>query len=235
MVVNKIITYLLLIIIFAGCKNSNSQKSTISDKVNMAIKGAKSSFEEVYLVKNLFNIFPVVTSSDIRFENYGPVCPPANICKSQNGSLFLMLKDKKTLNSSLDSVIFYTRYNSDSNIIIDLPDLSNEVFIIKKCNVFHFGKVPIPYFEYYDFGLGTLKILQEKYSENGNTFINKRWVHNIPEDLQVYVVDAKSGDFWKESCNEKRPESLKEWQHGYSKGFAISEKENMLIYWNMIW
>ncbi len=57
----------------------------------------------------------------------------------------------------------------------------------------------------------------------------------VPSDLQVHVVDARAGNFWKNDCNEYRPESLKEWKHGYSKGFATSKKENIIVYWTMIW
>jgi len=51
----------------------------------------------------------------------------------------------------------------------------------------------------------------------------------------VFVLGAEAGDFWKESCNENRPESLLEWKHGYSKGIAISEEKDILIYWTIVW
>jgi hypothetical protein len=53
--------------------------------------------------------------------------------------------------------------------------------------------------------------------------------------LQVYVIASESGNFWKGDYKENRPESLKEWRNGYSRGIATSEKQNMIVYWTMIW
>ena len=61
------------------------------------------------------------------------------------------------------------------------------------------------------------------------------YTYTIPSDLQVYVIEAEAGDFWKVNCNEQRQESLKEWKHGYSRGFATSEEGNILVFWAMIW
>ena len=40
---------------------------------------------------------------------------------------------------------------------------------------------------------------------------------------------------FKNKCDEKRPKFLKEWRHGYSKGIAVSDKENLIVFWTMIW
>jgi hypothetical protein len=104
-------------------------------------------------------------------------------------------------------------------------------FKVEKCNKFYKDKYPIPYFEKIDFGLGLKR--------RKDTVINKQRyftsTYFIPTDLEIYVISAQAGNYWKVDCKEKRPESLKNWINGYSRGIAISNKENLLIYWVMVW
>ena len=113
---------------------------------------------------------------------------------------------------------------------MDLVELKRNIFREDKCNKWHADKFPIPYFESFDFKLGEIETSKVV---NGELHFN--YQHIIPSDLEVYVVKSEAGNFWKENCNEVRPESLREWKHGYSKGFAISEKENILMYWAIVW
>ena len=61
------------------------------------------------------------------------------------------------------------------------------------------------------------------------------YTYTIPADLEVYVTNAKIGNFWKEDCNEKRPTTLDVWKNGFSKGFAISQENDMILFWAMVW
>lgn len=57
----------------------------------------------------------------------------------------------------------------------------------------------------------------------------------LPEDFTLFVVDAKSGIYFPDSCltdGRYMPES---WKNGYSKGVAISRKKKEAIYWFIIW
>ena len=57
----------------------------------------------------------------------------------------------------------------------------------------------------------------------------------LPEDFKLYVLDAEKGIFLDMDmlpCGKYMPDY---WKHGYSKGFAISEKREIIIYWIVIW
>ena len=102
---------------------------------------------------------------------------------------------------------------------------------MEKCNRFYPNKFPIPYFEKMDFKLGTKE--SKKTIVGGQAYIDKTYI--IPKDLKVYVISAEPGNFWKVDCKENRPETLKDWKNGYSRGIAISEKEHLVVFWVMIW
>nr|WP_319572374.1 hypothetical protein [uncultured Draconibacterium sp.] len=178
----------------------------------------------------LLSHFPNKVKDVIKIYVAPPYCEPTYDCRAQYGVVYLINKYNATKDLNTDSILYKTEYIVGDNIIINLTELKRDIFPVKKCNKWHANKLPIPYFESYDFKLGEKEIIK---NIDGETHVN--YIYNIPTDLQVYVVQAEAGDFWKISCNEKRPESLKEWKHGYSKGYAISKKENLIVYWTMLW
>jgi hypothetical protein len=60
-------------------------------------------------------------------------------------------------------------------------------------------------------------------------------VNNVPDDLEVFVIKAEHGYFWKKKFDLERPNTLGIWKNGYSCGIAISRKSNMIIYWMKAW
>lgn len=204
---------------------------TAERDANIHMKELKENFEKDYSKKDLLNHFPEqikITSSFMMFSA-PPGCPPSYECSAQYGKVYLINDIEKT-NKLSEDYIFKTAYLDDNNIIINLSELRREKFPVEKCNKAYAEKYPIPYFESYDFGLGK-KVTEENI--DGEVYFD--YNHTIPHDLEVYVIDAEPGDFWKESCNEKRPELLNEWNHGFSRGFALSKDKNIIVYWTMIW
>jgi len=57
----------------------------------------------------------------------------------------------------------------------------------------------------------------------------------LNETYRIYVLEAKPGVFYKELQPSPSPQMPKNWGNGYSKGIAISEKDNTVIYWGIIW
>jgi hypothetical protein len=60
----------------------------------------------------------------------------------------------------------------------------------------------------------------------------------LPDDLVVYVIEAKSGNFWKnneKAACEKRPILSEHWKHGYVKGITVSKKLSHACWWAMAW
>ena len=227
----KYLSILLIFLFGLICSCNNNYYLT---QTRGLLNRQKESFGKESTKENLLSHFPKRIKNDSAFLRLSePSCPPTYKCSAQFGDVILFVNKsdyQKELSEILSGEITYETNYLDSNIIVNLLELRRNIFPIEKCNKWYANKLPIPYFENYDFGLGTM---ESKKEEEGKLHFN--YTHTIPIDLQVYVIKAEAGDFWKESCNEKRPESLKEWRHGYSKGFAISEKENMIIYWTMIW
>lgn len=227
--------WIILVIIATvvlGCFNA---KEYNQNKAKAIIKENAEYYKTVTELNSFLDHLPSVIRNDsFNLFTAGPSCPPAYECSAQFGDLYLRL-EKSTYEKELTEllqrdVIYSTHYMDTINIIIHLSELKKDMFPIPKCNQYYEGKIPIPYLESYDFGLGK-NVLEKEI--DGKVYREYKYV--IPEDLMVYVVDADSGDFWKVNCNEKRPEELKEWQHGYSKGVAISEKEDIAVYWAIIW
>lgn len=130
-----------------------------------------------------------------------------------------------------DSSIFHTKYSDKENIIINHLDLGSRDFIDPKCNIWYKDKYPIPYFDFVYFDMGAYKVkcdLFEGYSFEGYKF-------NVPKDLDIYVIEAKPGYYIKHVIKDKYTESLKEWEHGFSRGIAISKEIERIYYWTMIW
>lgn len=227
----KIILTLLTII--SGCNTNSSYYLTQANKM---LNEQRKGFGKESSKDSLLSHFPTRIKNDsVSFHSSPPSCPPSFRCSKQFGEIYIIvdkLDYQEELSNLLAGKIGYKAAYVDINVIVNLSELRKDIFPVEKCNKWYAEKLPIPYFEDYDFGLGEKK---EKKIIEGEETPYYNHIHTIPSDLQVYVVKAEAGDFWKESCNEARPESLKEWQHGYSKGFATSEKENMIVYWTMIW
>ncbi len=221
---------IILVIVFLGCNNN----SRISHANAILYDGSKYLSKSTTL-DSLLSHFPKEIKNDkIHFCSFLPDCPPEFKCTAQFGHIYIIVKKtdyQEELTELLSGGVAYkTDYKDSNNIIVDVPDLKNNYFPVAKCNKWYPNKLAIPYFEGFDFNLG---YKEEQKDIKGETYVN--YVHTIPEDLQVYVLEAEAGSFWVEDCNEARPKSLKEWKNGYSKGVAVSDKENIIMYWLIIW
>ncbi|WP_282016089.1 hypothetical protein [Marinifilum flexuosum] len=221
----------LLLCSLAGCY-FNPVKQHLFE-VSAHIVAMKTKFGKDYLKPNLLSHFPneIKDTTNLRLHSSPPSCPPSFECRKQFGEVYLITtRDTITEKWIKENYLYKTEYQSEDNIIINLPELKFDRFPIEKCNKEFNNKYPIPYFESYDFNLGEKefeKIIDgEKYWD---------YVYTIPNDLEVYVIQGESGNYWKKKCNENRPETLKKWKNGYSKGIAVSKEKEMMIYWIMVW
>jgi len=228
---NKILVFssIVLVVFFSGC--FSKKENYFLSKMNTSLKEQKKSFGIDYKKTNLLSHFPDnIMNNGLSLHVSPPSCPPSFKCSAQFGNIYLICKIDTTNNLIHDNILFDTEYLTDSNIVVNLSELRRSIFPVAKCNQWFANKKPIPYFESFNFGMGEK---EEQKKVDGETHYN--YTYTIPSDLHVYVIKAESGNFWKEDCNETRPALLKEWQSGYSKGVAISEKENIIVYWTMIW
>lgn len=86
---------------------------------------------------------------------------------------------------------------------------------LAKHNVTKASSLPVPLFEIDEY--------------KGNT------ISGLPEDFELYILDASPSkyidDKYLQECN-CLPEK---WKHGYSKGVALSDKKQVVIYWVTVW
>ncbi len=129
----------------------------------------------------------------------------------------------------IDSIMYY----SSESFRIQHYIVNDTTTLFDVCTL---SRYPIPTFYY---GL----------SENKDNHISQKWLNEmdsmripkeqikyyVPEDLMVYVIDAKPGFFWKDKENILPRPSIGKWKNGYSRGISISKTESLICYWFMIW
>jgi hypothetical protein len=69
-----------------------------------------------------------------------------------------------------------------------------------------------------------------------NVFSDSITFCNLPCDFKLYVLGAESGLYFS-NLSEKYVSDYvpKIWEHGYSKGIALSEEKGVAIYWIIFW
>lgn len=132
---------------------------------------------------------------------------PIQTLKQKIDSLNLMRVPKRSVNDSSFLLLTFFDRRLDSK----QQDRS-----IKRGDVFS-ETTPLPYFELFD-------------QFKGNTFCG------LEKDFVLYILN---------SCeSSKLPSKYKmagyncfpsKWQHGYSKGVAVSEKRRIILYWIVCW
>jgi len=190
----------------------------------------KKSFLKLYDRTDLFDHFP-------EYNRKKPIMGALEQLGSEciNGELFQYEsfdKDRKNIERLKQfNVLYYTNYNDSLNIIIEFSGFRDSLIQRQECNKYFEGKYALPDLGFINFNLG--KTTNNVIGADNETYdIGK---YNYPEDLEVYVIDAKAGNFWKTKSDKKNPESLKSWKYGYSRGYAISESQQRIIYWTIVW
>lgn len=193
------------------------------------IRSCKKSILNIYEKKNIFEHFPESTDTPSLFRGV-KMLPTSNDIFGYLYQYSTFEKDNKNIEIiRKDSFVYKTQYKSSDNIVFNsygFRDNDNLSF-----NHWYKDKYPMPSFEDMNFSLGM--VFEEVLKSNGK--IDKESQYVIPLDLEVIVLDAKPGYYWKIKSDNKRPDSLKEWQHGYSRGYAISEKYKKIVYWTIVW
>lgn len=82
-------------------------------------------------------------------------------------------------------------------------------------NVTTASSLPVPLFEIDDY--------------KGNT------ISGLTDDFKLYVIDAKPGKYIDEKYLQKCDCLPENWQNGYSKGVALSDEKQVVIYWVIVW
>jgi hypothetical protein len=64
---------------------------------------------------------------------------------------------------------------------------------------------------------------------------NKNSDLKLNGNFDIYVLEAKTGNYFKEFDLKPNPQMPTKWINGYSKGIAISKEKRTIIYWAIIW
>ena len=59
--------------------------------------------------------------------------------------------------------------------------------------------------------------------------------HYLNDSYSIYIVEASSEKCCEEELHRGDWHMPNQWKDGYTKGYAINEKENEVIYWYVIW
>lgn len=222
-----IITTLIIQLFLISCIDG-----LFGNKYTNEISKAKSGIEQFYTVTDLFEHFPKSISSDsYRYSESQIPQNFTNIDNAISGYSYLFIDMEKETHSFYPTIYLYKTQYSAKNFIVDHSFNSYKyIDTLKIRNVALPGSYPIPYFEDFDFGLGSEKL---DLRSTGLPVIVDKFI--VPDDLEVFVLKASPGFFWKIKFERERPETLGKWKHGYSSGIAISRKLNTVVYWMKAW
>ncbi|MFW5872889.1 MAG: hypothetical protein ACOCVN_02770 [bacterium] len=167
-----------------------------------------------YINKNMISHFP--ENCDFISKNY--LMPSYNedlnsgfyykiMCREDNLSL---LKE-----NIISSAIYITKYNDSCSFIIDRS--KNLYMSYEKCIYCTTNCFPIP-----------------RFIEEGDYF-NLNEQYTLPGDFDIYILEAKRGIFFDDHLINDKINVSESWKHGMTRGIAISDKRNIVIYYIDIW
>lgn len=224
----KTITYIFVIFVLSSCIDS-----LFGNKYITSINKNRVIIERYFSVKGLFEHFPNSFSeksyrfmlSKVPTNTFDP-----HSIYSVFTYLFLDMADDNVQSYYPSKYLHKTSYSKMNFILDDSFSYYMYTDTQKIRNVALPGTYPIPYFEDFDFGLGSERF--DMRSSGLPIIIDK---FNVPDDLEVFVLRSDKGFYWKTKFKQDRPDTLGDWKHGYSSGIAISRKLNIVVYWMKAW
>ncbi len=208
----------LIIATVASCSNNN-QNSMFLQEINKDYQKGMQRFNKEYV-----SHFPKEIDDDKFISWNESVSPEFDMIRltlfnktDEKELKKIRKKYEKSIgiySASENCLLVVNRFaNSQNNGIITTLNDTEKEMINKDCYV---DKYPIPNFWH-------------------NQFSTESTECRLPEDFTIFVIDAKSGIYLPEdklSNGKHMPDS---WKHGYSYGICISEKQNVIIYWVVMW
>ena len=209
-------SFLLILLLVTSCINNKS----INSKAEIRYKETKSEFNKI-----LTNHFPDNFSSESRRTSHTVNLDKNNIyimlCE-YDVDIKQIIKIKKNLlknnfpfyNPNDSCLLIINRFETlrtyeTLEIVteIDTNKLEKECYKTLK---------PIPNF------IGVDKSISKSDLKLNNSYT-------------IFVIESKPGKYFSEYDLKPCPQMPKKWKNGFSKGIAISEKENTVIYWANVW
>lgn len=219
----------LFIICFANCQNNNKQSQKLINEFQIYINeytvlnvdSTLKHFPNIKDIKsNRNNSLAIISGFFGVFSNGFVYTNKIKIEEIEN------IKNNFCFIDSIDyfnDTIFRIKsdyYNRNPKLNINITELS----------------FPYPTFYFGLLDVGDTSNCFKYFDEMHNSNFPKYNVNTIvPNDLKLYLIDSKNGVFLKSKTNLNYYSTLNEWEHGYSKGIAISLQYQLISYWFMIW
>lgn len=201
-----------------SCSNSRNNSSYF-EKFNKDYIQRKAKYDDKYIAH-----FPKEIYRDTHLELNESVSPEFDMIRFTLFNKTNEKEIKKIKNKYKKSIGIYSaaencllivnRFaNSENNgINIKLSDAEKDL-IDKNC---YNRKYPIPNFWH-------------------NQFTTESTECRLPKDFTIFVIDAKPGIYLSEEKLSDGKFMPNNWKHGYSYGICISEEQNVIIYWVVMW
>ncbi|MCH4897173.1 hypothetical protein E0494_10765 [Marinilabiliaceae bacterium JC040] len=218
---NLIILPLIVVFLTSACQNVD-----VKQQIKKRYKNSIRFFE-----KDLVNHFPTNLPEKCWYSTTVPKTDTLKKLGFGVDKLFMIydMSKYKSISSDIKDLpcTIYSANDSNLLLIFDYCDVieikgrkyrdqeSTERQSLAKHNITNANSLPIPLFE----------IDQYK----GNTMCG------LSEDFKLYVLDSRSGKYIDDKYLQECGSLPEKWKHGYSKGFAMSDKKEVIIYWMIVW
>ena len=204
----------------------------LGHKYVATIDNARIMLEKSYTKEGLLEHFPKsISNKSVLHIMFTIPDTIFNEDSYNTGFVYMAFKmDEDSLYTYPKIYIYKTKYKDQNFIFDDSFKYYKYYDTLKLRNVYLPDTYPIPYFEDIEFGLGSERNDLDRFGFQISVDINK-----VPDDLEVFVIKAEHGYFWKKEFDLERPNTLGIWKNGYSCGVAISRKLKTIIYWTKVW
>ncbi len=232
---NKIIKFTVLlvcVIVFTNCNYCNDNTMYNDPSKRQFIEQMKLMYE-----KDIIDLFPSICrnpylGSNCRVYYYSPWND--SIQSDFCGCAYFSINITSDMLDSLERMDYIEKIKySDTLFTIDVPYMTYaESYRNPMKDSLQIPIADMRRHSYFTLG----KYCCDTFFIGEYRFIEEREI--LPDDLIVYVIEAESGNFWKnkdKAVNEKRPVLSEHWKHGYVKGIAVSNKLSHACWWAIAW
>lgn len=220
---NFIILPLVVMVLTASCQNVDIRKKMQEDYKNSL------HFFRDELVNHFPNELPDTSS-------YGATVPKQDTFKLFGfgaDGIFLWktysLSKYNSITAKYEDLTNVSYKSTDSSLLLvfsycDVIEIDGKTYkdqetperqALAKHNVTTANSMPVPLFEIDEY--------------KGNT------ISGLTEDFKIYVLEAKPGKYIDEKYLQECDCLPEKWKHGYSKGIALNDKRQVVIYWVIVW
>ena len=204
------IKYLFFFIFLTSC---NSQNKNSDEKYYLKSKAEFDTFLVSHFPQSLSTSSRIITNSkNVDKNDVGFMLVERNVSEMSFDSIVKSLEAKKYTKylSSVECLLVVNSYETIKTYEERTePELLENLRIKQDCKE---GLLPIPNFIEYNIA-NSLEFNKENYLK----------------DFEIYILESKSGNHFKEFNLKPNAQMPVNWQNGYSKGFAVDKLNKIVI------